>query len=223
MRITPSNTPQHDALEAEVRAYLEARGFMVGQMVYHQKDAFSDELRNALRCCDDMTALDIRGEADLVAVHPRDGVCIRVEIKTDDCSRPNIAFEMRPLWKHMRNPCTKTLYAYRKVSNPGRANPVEIECGFWAASPPPFKQVWIPPRWKSNGEIEFIRIAEDLGLGSRIQFYRTNGSNDPYVLIDPAAMEGLPHWKSLIDELVCDDSVLPEPFPSTLKRPARIY
>jgi hypothetical protein len=179
--------PHHAALETEVIAFAEAHGWAVGSATYHT--VMPEAVKIALSRCYDPSALYVRGRADRVAVKGQH--CRLFEAKTNSGRHLRASIEAGPICHYISTgiPC---LYIYRDVKD-------GFEAAFWTTAMPCIDVVFLPELWtpplQRYFQTQFRRVWPHVDIAP---LPRTNGSNDPFVVIRRDALaERLVDWRAM--------------------------
>jgi hypothetical protein len=187
--------PQHDAFETEVTQWLTAMGFLCHSATYHTM--MPPAMANLLRRRSSMTALHLRGRADRIAIHQTLPVEFEYECKTHDSQQyQDLTIELTALCFHLMKARlgVKCLYIYR---HNGR------EKGFWADEMPTPRVVHIPARYDAATTLQFKGMAENYFPNVPIRLGgKTNGSGDPFVIIDYSVVAQMANWRELVGVLM---------------------
>ncbi len=188
----------HDSFENHVYAELEHYGFMVRDLTYHTH--LDDETKTRLISTRTPTALLIRTRADRIIIHQTEPIVAKIEVKTSGYYDGSFAIEAFPLATHaiettiMNVPC---LYICRHTHT-------QHEYGFWTQQiVPHIQNIFVPPPWHT-----FTQENQQWLLNAfphaklHYQDYNTRGSNTPYIRIPESITKTLPHWKTLIQQLL---------------------
>ncbi len=192
------NNKNHKDLETKIKDYLVARDFYVETLTYHNvMKGKSAAAADRLKRIDKPTALAIRGEPGLLAIHRTKNIVFYVEPKTNGLKWRNCSIEVLPLIEHRRSK-KKCLYVYWDTKS-------KFDGCIWAddLSSDDIMRVAIPERWsdqydwiESRIESEFPGVDIEKGGSS-------GGSNDPYLLIAEYHIEEImPKFPSVVDEMV---------------------
>ena len=189
------NDPGHAALLADVQCYLDELGFMLESCAYH--DVMSKAAVDRLKTIDNLNSQIVRTRSDRIAIHRTLPLVFWIEAKTS--AGQNFGIEAVPLATHIchaKPPASAlTLYVCRHLRDDGR-----IDRGFWCDQLPPLKVLFVPPR--GLGYEGYIRNYIDVPNSDVVRSLRTNGSDDPFVLIERTEFTNLRPWPELIRELV---------------------
>lgn len=187
----------HKALESDVKEFLHANGFFTDEVTYHSR--LPRNMVDLLSKRWSPTALYLRGRADRIAIHKTMPVEFEWECKTHGAVKYNdMAIEALPLAHHITKARldVKCLYIYR--------NPFEQkEYGFWVNDIPGIRCCNIPSRWDGEMKNFFTRVFMSSYPGVTLNYpIHSNGSGDPYLLINHDEIIKLSNWKDLIMELI---------------------
>jgi len=187
---------QHDDYEQYFNAELKKLGFITDDMTYHSK--MHPETKHRLSGIYNPTALYIRTRADRVAIHTRYRYVFQWEVKTHDSRQyRNWALEVFPLIVHKINSTTfgiRCLYAYY---NPFTGH----EAAFWSDNIPILSCIMLTDRLATNGEEYFNKLCKgSFPHTNIITNINSNGSGDPFALIDEGIVKDLPSGIALIEK-----------------------
>jgi hypothetical protein len=197
-----TRSAEHTPFEVDVTRALRASGFHVTSPAYHEY--MPREIISRLKTLDTPTTELARMGADLFAVHDSLPLALFVEVKTHKSTRyHDLTAEARQFVQRVEEAScgSMCLYCYR--------DPGVREVGFWMHQCPPVREVRIPARW-GDAEIKRWEWRFSMALdGVRmIQTENTNGGSDtPFVVIDEAALRGLPDWREQIADVVGQTSM----------------
>lgn len=188
----------HDSFENRVYTELEHNGFVVLDLTYHTH--LDDRTISRLKYIRTPTALLIRTRADRIILHQTEPIVSKIEVKTSGYHNGSFAIEAFPLATHaiestiMNVPCLYICYHTQ----------TQHEYGFWIQEIIPYiKRIFIPPIWHT-----FTKQNEQWLLNAFphaelcYQEYSTRGSNTPYIRISEPITKTLPHWKTLVQQLL---------------------
>lgn len=194
----PVNYPPHSLLERDVIKYLQSAGFEICTAPYH--DTMPSEIVKLLKNRFDLTSLYLRGRADRIAIHKTLPITFEFELKTHSNAKyHDWVIEALPLMHHMSKSQlgVLALYVFR---NPYQ----DCECGFWVNQMPLANRAVYTNRYHEKGLTpNFLKFWKqyfpylDWELGRK-----SNGSDDPYVVVNESIVKMLPHWQTLIDDLL---------------------
>ena len=191
-----SRKRSHTPFQYEVADYLQASGFAVGSMTYH--DCLLSDMQELLKVRDTPTAEYVRNAADMIAVHRTLPVEFLVEVKTHRSNRyHDLTAEARQFCQRLREADAGglCLFVYH--------DPGVRDVGFWLHQCPPVREVRIPDRWDGDTVARYIREAEAMLPGVPVLLTRsTAGSDTPFVVIAEDELRGLPDWQSQVAEVV---------------------
>lgn len=192
--------PIHARIELEVSTYLKQKGYSVHSQTYH--DIFPEVIVKALIDRWSAAALYIRARADRLAIHPI--IDSQFEFEAKSGGGPDLCLEVSPLLDHIgkwRNSGIDCLYAFESGAASG---------GFWASSPPSIRVI-MQPRCTRYDTKALDRLRQKCAAYFPTVNYRiiekSNGSGDPFCVIDKLNAVNLSSWRVLIDSV----SILPEP------------
>lgn len=168
-------------------------GFLTDDMTYHSK--MSSNIQNILSRNYCPTSLYIRTRADRIAAHSRYPLIFQWEAKTHTSRKyHDWTLEVFPLMVHKINAETfgiRCLYVY--------FNPlINQEAAFWSNNIPPLRCIMIPGRQTNNTDL-FIQCCNRCFPKTEIiEGFSTNGSGDPFAIIDKSTVDFLPTGIDLI-------------------------
>lgn len=182
--------PHHAALQAEATAFIKEAGFYVGTLTYH--DAWQDQpdLIDRLGQINGATAVYVRTQADCIAMHSTLPVTFLWDVKTNSGPYRNASFEAIPLVNYSRLE-VRCLYIYRDAID-------GFEGGFWAHKPPPISRVVLPDRWQGKIRKWMERRLQKHWPDIPIESGTTNGSGDPFVLVQKADRHKMINWQEAV-------------------------
>lgn len=187
----------HRELESEVKEFLHSKGFLTGDLTYHTK--LPRKISRVLQRRYGPTALYLRGRADRLAIHKFRSIEFEWEIKThDNENKHDCLLEALPLIHHLSKAKldVKCLYIFK--------NPyMGYECAFWVSDMPSMRVSWIPSNGWSEMQKDWFRghLKEWFSIDLvEKPIYR--GSRDPFVIIDESEIKKLPHWQTVINDLI---------------------
>lgn len=193
--INPEYEP-HKVLEERVKEYLIEKGFFVVQAPYHT--TMPDSIVKLLGRRNSPSSLYLRGRADRIAIHRIKEIEFEWEAKTHySQNKHDMTIEALPLAFHLAKAQwgVRCLYIYW--------NPfTDHEVGFWMHELPDMRVILIPRnRWDENHRLWFQGIFRHHfpGVPVSAPIIRSDGSLDPFAIIDESVFDTLPHWKELID------------------------
>ena len=184
--------PLHVRIELEVSSYLQEKGYSVHSQTYH--DVLPAGIVKALTDRWSSAALYIRARADRLAIHPL--IDSQFEFEAKSGGGPDLCLEVSPLLDHVgkwRESGIDCLYAFECGNTSG---------GFWASSPPPVRVIMQPRGTRyDNKAIDRLRqkCAAYFPAVKYCVIEKSNGSGDPFCVIDKSNTLNLPTWKGLID------------------------
>lgn len=189
--ISPAN-PNHKRLEYVVLDYLQERGYSVTSSTYH--DVMPKDVKTRLSRVFTFTSLYVRGRADRLAIHNTKDIVFEWEAKTHANSKySDLTIEVLPLLHHFIKSWLNVRCLY-VISVNGK------EGGFWVDALPPIREIRIPN--SLNWEPLHGQLLEAINFVFHnpkiINPSPSNGSGDPFVVIDKTEVENMPHWKTLI-------------------------
>jgi hypothetical protein len=182
----------HQDLQMEVTKFLIANNFIIYDNTYGTNA--SESIKQSISRRFSATALKIRTMADLFVIHKIHNSEFFLEIKTHESKQYNdLCIELFPLLCHLRD-CDldiKTLYVF-KVSG--------VRGGFWVKDLPKIRQIFFPQRIEYS-EINFmlkemvIQLLQGVPI---IDKQQTNGSGDPFCIIDNLEIRKCLSWDKMI-------------------------
>lgn len=184
----------HDSLEAEVVAFCQEQGGIVGKAGYH--DIYPAEMHERLAEIFSPTSLHVRTRSDQIVLFPN-GIVVEWEAKTRTSGGRDLAVEALPFCRHLleyRELGVWCLYIFDH-------QPLEKNGAFWVHEAPRPLSADIPHRFR-RGESFFRRVIETnfpdtpIGVGGR-----TNGSDDPYFWLDAEGLLLTPPWREVIAQM----------------------
>lgn len=201
MLITPQSTKAHSKLEDDVTAFLNECGFLVEQAPYHT--TMSIEMVSVLQDLYTPTSLYLRSRADRIAVRAYPPLAFEWEAKTHTSSRlHDCTIEVYPVAAHLLKSSmdVRCLYIYRDVEK-------GYDVGFWIHQMPDIRVIMIPDRWNRAWTAWHKSYCNRFFPATSIRTgTRSNGTGDPFLIIDESIVRGLPHWKDLIRAAMTEDA-----------------
>lgn len=195
-----TNDADHAQFQFVVSEFLQSEGFLTpAQITYHEAWSGSDlKAKEILQNRFSRTALNLRTRADRIAIHGELECEFEWEVKTKPArsAYDDLTCEALPLCFHILKSRlgVRCLYAVRHCRT-GR------EFSFWADDEfaKAVKSVKVPMRWShidiANYCADFHALFPNAAVNT---MPRTNGSDDPFILVAAADTLTLPDWKDSI-------------------------
>ena len=193
--ISPRTALGHRALEAEVIGGLQERGFLVGNLAYHE--TLSDELQRRLQRVECPAALVTRTRSDRVVVHADLPACFFLELKTGTVrAAQDFMPELVQLSVHMAEALyagAKTLYVYRNLHD-------SFESAFWVDVTMPRPACILIGRQRQH-LIGYARFLAQFWPRLPVQVCNFPNSGDPCLRIPQGTLPQTA-WGDLVQELM---------------------
>ncbi len=189
---------QHAAFEKHALNWLARKGFLPAKAPIQAH--VHDDFTRILRCRNSPTALWVRNVPDWYLQHATVPTEFYLELKTrTEPEEPydllleavQLAFNL-----YRSHVGVETLYAYWNPFNNRYA-------GFWVTQLPPLRAIMIPGRW-TGPTLEWMQDLFSLIFPSVnvVHTASTQGSGTPFAIVDASNVSTLPHWCSLVRDLL---------------------
>lgn len=181
----------HQDLQSKVADFLIGNDFLIHDGTYGTNA--KENIRKLLSRRFSLTALKVRTRADLFVIHNSIKSEFFIEFKTHYSQKQSdLCIELFPLLSHVLDSSLeiKCLYIFQVA---------EISGGFWAHDLPKIRQIFFPNR------IEYVNVNPVLKKMSAILMpnvpiieRKTEGSGDPFCIVDNIELINCLSWNRLI-------------------------
>lgn len=191
--VPTSSYSRHTGLEARVTKYLEENNYWIGTCTYHT--VLPERVAQALSRRFSLTALYLRGGADWLAIHRAKPIEFEWEAKSHGPTGDDLLIEALPLVHHVQKARLGALVLYAFEVG-------DLEAGFWAHQLPELRAFYMVED-ERYGPIKsrLLAMVKKFFPDVPVRWAKNNRLRDPFVVIDRGVIRGLPHWKTLIDNV----------------------